>query len=123
MEKQCKHFKTCTATLCPLDQDTLKSKWFPDEAICVKFNYKWIKAQRKIFKICRDKSRYFTYSMLARDCVIGKRMMGLDPDKEQKVELSKWLKKHAAKKELSEDERTKFIKTMKKAKEETSYEM
>ena len=101
----CDSFKNCSAPLCPLDEDSLKSEWYPLEDICKKFSHSWIKAQRKITKKAKDDTTYFTYEMLNRNCKIHPGIKGLDPEKDREVELKNWLIKHKPKKELTEAEK------------------
>ncbi|MCX5829501.1 MAG: hypothetical protein NTV58_16130, partial [Deltaproteobacteria bacterium] len=49
-------------------------------------------------------NRYFTLPMLNHDCVIRKGISGLDPDKEDKQQVKKWMEEHPGIKPLSPDE-------------------
>ena len=113
--KSCTKFSECSAPLCPLDKTLEVGMWYPDEPICAKHNHEWIKTQRKIAERTREPEKYFTYEMLNRNCVIGRAMAGLDPEKPRDEELKKWLAKHPPKKkrELSEEERQKLAKRLK----------
>ncbi len=83
---KCKHFNTCSAPLCPMDNQTLDGGlWYPHEEICKlrKFAKQgWIRKQRKIVKIGSDTSRYFTVDMLNSIKSVKKGIKGLDPDQE-----------------------------------------
>ena len=94
----CRRFEACDAPLCPLDEQSLECGiWYPGEAICgMRGNWKlpWVKAQKKIAKVGARADRYFNFQMLNRNCIIGRGMEGLDPDKEEGPQLRKWLKAH-----------------------------
>ena len=98
--KQCDNFQKCNAPLCPLD---LKGVWYSTEDICTSYkhnkNCDWIKRQRKITKTKVD--GYFTIKMLNRNCIIGKGIKGIDPDKDELLQEQQWMKKHPIKKEMS----------------------
>ncbi|GAG01481.1 unnamed protein product, partial [marine sediment metagenome] len=95
---QCRNFDSCSASLCPLDLEHLKiGIWYPDEEICRKKTVPdWIRRQRKIAKKTRDPNSYFTYPMLNHDCIIGKGMVGLEPNSDlpEEPQLKNWYKKH-----------------------------
>jgi len=122
--EDCPSFDTCGAPLCPLDLESLKNGiFYPDEEICKRRNAPaWIKVQRKIAKKTGDKDKYFTYEMLAQNCVISKGITGLDPDKEQAPQLKRWLEHHPVKRERTEEERIvlreRFLENILKAKQE-----
>ena len=110
---ECPQFNTCSAPLCPLDKEIQDRLWYPDEPICKSQKYGkgvlFVKNQRKIAKRIKkeNKDRYFTYDMLNRKFRITGALCGLDPDKDEKAQLERWLKKHPVLKELSEEERQK----------------
>jgi hypothetical protein len=85
--------------------------WYADEEICQSHEYSrldWIRNQRKIAKKTRDLDTFYTYHMLQQNCVIGKGIDGLDPDKdisEKERDETKWLKQHPEKRILSDEER------------------
>lgn len=112
MREDCKKFNYCSAPLCPLDEESLRDGlWYPDEEICTTQPYpNWIKTQRKIARRCKDKDKYFTYEMLDRNCVMGKGMVGLDPDRDEKPQLKRWLRIHPPKRKLSEEEKEELRK-------------
>lgn len=101
---ECKNFKNCSASICPLDL-RITNVWFPDEGICNQFNHAWIKVQRKIAKKSKNRAKYFTLKMLKKDCVIGADISGLDPEKERVEELKKWMRKHPVKQKWAEEEK------------------
>jgi len=96
MSIECNSFEGCDAPVCP--RQKLDTSWFSDEDIC--FNQQHskdmvIKNQKKIKKVTGGKNvGYFTIPMLNVNCVIGKGMLGLDPDKEEEPQLEAWLRKH-----------------------------
>lgn len=114
--EQCKHFECCSAPLCPLDEKHLKTGiWYPDEDICrLKKITDWIKQQKKIAKKSKDKDTYYTYEMLNRNCKVGNGMTGLNPDIAEESQLIAWLKKHPAKKALSEKQKKVLVEARKK---------
>jgi hypothetical protein len=106
--KLCKHYQRCGAPMCPMDENSLKCIWYPDEEICMSSAYgnlTWIKAQKKIVKAAAQTNRYFTLEMLQTNCIIRKGVIGLDPDIDEKPQLQRWLKEHPAKRILSEEEK------------------
>ncbi|MHA1286156.1 MAG: hypothetical protein ACTSPB_02010 [Candidatus Thorarchaeota archaeon] len=113
---ECPHFRKCGAPLCPLDPESLrKGIWYPDEPICHKRPTPgWVKAQKKIRRKTKNVNRYFTFEMLNQNCIIGKGMVGLNPDikKDEEEQLKQWLKKHPPKKTLSAAERDKARQRM-----------
>ena len=103
----CSLYTSCIAPLCPIDTDSLQGVWYPDETICQEKTSRlllWVKAQRKISKSEAQQNRYFTLPMLNHDCVIRKGISGLDPDKEDKQQVKKWMEEHPGIKPLSQDE-------------------
>jgi len=123
MRKECQYYDDCSAPFCPLDPESLKHGiWYPDEEICQKRSVPdWVRVQRKIAKRTPDMDKYFTFEMLNRNCVIAQGIVGLDPDKEEKPQLKRWLEKHppksSVKKELTEEEKAVLRERMRKARE------
>jgi len=113
---QCRHFDSCSAPLCPLDEKHLKAGiWYPDEEICrLKKITDWIKRQKKIAKKTKDKDTYYSYEMLNRNCKVGTGMTGLNPDIAEEPQLIVWLKKHPLKKALSEKQKNNLVEARKK---------
>lgn len=104
----CKHYQSCNAPICPLDERSLKGIWYPDEEICISSmhgNLTWIKAQKKIVKASAQTNHYFTVEMLKTNCLIRKGIIGLDPDIDEKQQLQRWLQEHPSKRILSEEEK------------------
>lgn len=114
---QCRHFDSCSASLCPLDPEHLKVEiWYPDEEICkLRTVPNWVRIQRKIAKKTKDKNTYYTYEMLNRNCRIGRGMVGLNPDKSEEPQLKDWLKKHPQKKTISEKQKKILVEARKKS--------
>jgi len=105
--EDCKHWDLCSAPICPLE-DKIKNLnyiWYPDEEICPKHKYQFIKTQKKIKKKARDLDKYFTLEMLNRNFIVGTGIVGLDPDKEEGPQLKRWMEKHPLKRQISDEER------------------
>ena len=95
--EQCKHFDSCSAPICPLDEGVSMRNWYPDEGICKvrKFQQeRWLKSQKKIKKIGSYDTGYFTREMLDRRLFVKKGIRGIDPDKDEPRQLKKWLREH-----------------------------
>lgn len=105
--EMCPKFETCSAPICPLDQDKKTYIWYPDEEICRRkdfANEQYIKTQKKLKKKA-NVNTYFTYKMLNRNFIVRKNIKGLNPDiiegknydnllrNERKYE-NKWLDDH-----------------------------
>lgn len=103
--KKCSSYLNCNAPLCPLN--LIDCEWYPDEQICSRFNYNWIKQQKKIFKMARNRERYFTLRMLKQNCIIKRAIKGIDPDGNEEQQIETWIKTHPPKRKLSENEREK----------------
>jgi len=121
----CPRYGKCSAPMCPLERDSIRcGVWFPDDEICK--NRKFIgesveerkdrdtkatrdhdmimiKQQRKIQKSARDRSTYYTRRMLIVECIVKKGITGIDPDKPEKSQVKRWIKKHPP---ISEKRRT-----------------
>jgi hypothetical protein len=107
-------YEVCEAIFCPLDQNSL-GIWYVGEEICRDRSHKnllWVQAQRKLAKVKAE--GYFTLEMLNRNCIIKTGMLGLDPDREEKPQLSLWMKKHPAKQEITDGDRENRRVLMKK---------
>ena len=97
LRASCSLYTSCIAPLCPIDTDSLGGVWYPEEKICQEKTGRllpWVKAQRKITKSEAERNGYFTLAMLNHDCVIRKGISGLDPDKEDKQQVKKWMEEH-----------------------------
>ena len=99
----------CCATLCPLMPESLENGiWYAEEGICKRQDFgrlPWVKVQKRLAKMNSRPEGYFTLAMLSRNCVLKRGIQGLDPDKPEETQLSKWIKAHARKREISEEER------------------
>ena len=121
---ECKYFDTCDAPFCPADEKNLDNTiWFPDEEICKLQAFchePWIRNQKKIAKKSRNTDFYFTNRMLKQNCVIGRRIEGLNPEHDffvRKRDEDRWLEDHPEKRILSEEERGKLQNLMMKARQ------
>jgi len=98
MKQKCPYFDTCSAPLCPMEneEELKKAIWYPDEEICRRrgLNYPWLKTQRKIGKRAKHSDGYFTLQMLTHLRRVCKGIEGLDPDRDEAPQLQKWLKNH-----------------------------
>lgn len=48
---KCSNFKTCSANICPLDQDVSKRRWMVGEDVCRNKDFEgkpWLRRQRKL---------------------------------------------------------------------------
>lgn len=104
--------------LCPLDPNLDTQMWYPDEPICARqgmlVEHPWLKTQRKIAKRTRRQDRYYTDKMVQRNCIVGRGMVGLDPERDEEPQLERWLRIHPAKKKLTEEEKVILREKMKK---------
>ena len=110
--KDCKRYESCNAPLCPKDQGSLeRGSWFPFEEICGLQTYcheSWIRNQKKIAKKSRNIDFYFTHRMLEQNCIIGRGIVGIDPDHDItdiKKDETRWLQEHPVKRIISEEKR------------------
>lgn len=102
----CTLFEDCLAPLCPLDRNSLKGVWYPDEEICRSRSYvnlPWIRGQRKIGRV--GARGYFTLEMLQRNCIVKKGIAGLDPDAVEEPQLQRWFADHPARRGISEEKK------------------
>jgi len=104
----CSSYGKCSAPICPISELADASCWFPDEEICTQQSPSFIKVQRKITSRAKDVTKFFTLKMLNRNCIIGKAITGLDPDKGNYEEQeTAWLQNHRPKRKLTEEEKAK----------------
>jgi hypothetical protein len=112
----CKFYElSCEAPICPLDPASFKGIWYPGEDICRSRshgNLLWIQTQRKLEKISAD--GYFTMEMLGRDCILKSGIQGLDPDKEERLQLQAWMRKHPKKRAVTVEEHAVIKERLKK---------
>ena len=82
---KCKHFNTCSAPLCPMDNKTLDGGlWYPNEEICKLRKFaaqSWIRKQKKISKATYDYSRFFAFDMLNSIKAVREGARGANPNK------------------------------------------
>ena len=119
--KECRYFNDCSAQFCPLAMNE-NAKWLPDDEICRRSDFSSnliIQNQRKIRKKSGDPWRYFTYKMLDREFVIGKKTDGIDADipeamatregasKLYREREEEWFRKHPVKSDKVKDQRVK----------------
>jgi len=122
--KDCPYYNTCSASLCPLDQDVSKRIWLPEEndtyEICRNPEFaglQFVKTQKKIRKALRkrtgERDDYFTYDMLNRDITVKSGIRGIPSDPPDSIKNAMswyerkerlWLAKHPQKKKLSAKE-------------------
>lgn len=97
----------CSAPLCPESDKTLSDVFYPSEEICSRHNDGFIKIQKKIAKKTKYLDRYYTIEMLKKNCVIGSGIKGIDPDRDEELQLQIWMKNHKTRQILSDEERQK----------------
>ena len=118
MTGKCKYFDGCSAPMCPVDSEAVKTVWFADEPVCRPNDVPdWVKRQRKIAKTCAGTAGCFTLPMLERRCVIGKKISGIDHDgdvAEREEAERNWLEKHPPVKPKNGEEREKLAARMRK---------
>jgi hypothetical protein len=117
LHKNCKHFENCSAPMCPCDTGVVNKAWFADEPVCPRYEVPdWVKRQRKIVKTGgKETAGFFTLAMLERNCVIGKKISGIDPDgtdAERENAEKDWLDKHPPIKPKTNGEREKMAARM-----------
>ncbi len=98
--KNCKYFNDCSSPICPLDKNKNECVWYPDEEICSLRKFAtllWIQLQKKVIRKTPDNNKYYTFEMLNRNCIVAKRMLGLDPDRDREQQIISWFKKHPVK--------------------------
>lgn len=113
--QNCKFYALCEVPFCPLDPASFKGIWYPGEEICrsrIHGNLLWIQTQRKLVKVGTE--GYFTMEMLGRDCILKSGIQGLDPDKEERLQLQAWKKGHPRKREVTDEERATIKERLKK---------
>ncbi len=125
---KCKYYESCSAPICPAEgiEKMKKAIWYPDEAICKKRDENgkipiFVKQQKKIAKIVKKNGKlnvgYFTFDMLNANRKITKAIKGINGDKDEKnikMQIEKWFKKHPPLKELSIKKKQEFLRRIKK---------
>ena len=79
--QKCKNYNSCSAPLCPIDDDSEEDMWYPDEPVCSIVEHSklpWIHKQKMLAR--RKVEGYFTIEMLN---MLGrtKNIKGANPDK------------------------------------------
>lgn len=71
--------------------------FYPDDEVC-KFGSMnrglLYRQQRKIQKRAKERNTCYNRQMLERDCIVGRGMTGLDPDKPEAPQYAQWKRKH-----------------------------
>lgn len=103
--KNCSKYDSCSAPLCPMFSGFKEAIWYADEEICQNkdlFPDKMVlDNQNKIKRRDRSKESYYTYDMLLMPCIIKGGITGIDPDKDEALQLVSWFKAHPAQSEES----------------------
>lgn len=99
IKKECDHFNTCSAPLCPLDNESMEHGiWYSDEEVCKVLRFArlmWIRNQKKIQRKSKDDSTYYTVEMINRKIIIRGGVMGINPNRDNTKELEqKWIENH-----------------------------
>ena len=88
---ECKHFDTCDATLCPLNEDLDSCVWYPNEQVCraTKFaRLQWVRIQKRLRKYgAKVDNGYFTKKILEKMYAVSARTKGINPDSRKSIEM------------------------------------
>ena len=118
--KECRHFNYCSAQFCPLAMNE-HATWLRGDEICRRSDFSGnllIQNQKNIRKKSGDPWKYFTYKMLDREFVIGKKTDGIDADipeematREGAAKLymqreKEWFRKHPVKSDKVKEQRS-----------------
>lgn len=124
MKIDCQYFdgsdtkEGCCAPVCPLMPESLENGiWYAEEGVCKRQDFgkrPWVKAQKRLARMNARPEGYFTLAMLRQGCVLRRGIQGLDPDKPEETQLSKWIKAHPRKREISEEERAELRERIKR---------
>ncbi len=89
---ECKHFESCDANLCPLDEDLDACVWYPDENACRSTRFaklQWIRIQKRLKKYgAKVDNGYFTRKMLEKMYAVSAHTKGINPDSRKGIELA-----------------------------------
>lgn len=80
---ECKHFETCEAPLCPLDDNLDSCIWYSDEEICRSSIFKklqWIRIQKRLRKRQVSADGFFTKFRLNTMYACSPQTKGANPD-------------------------------------------
>ncbi|MEA1909914.1 MAG: hypothetical protein U9M89_02755 [Patescibacteria group bacterium] len=96
--EDCHRFDYCGAPLCPLDSDIGDRIWYPGDPICCKSGacteVRWVRIQKKLDRIARNRDRYFTKNMLAVIYSPQKGTLGINPDRDDCLQAEEgWVRK------------------------------
>ena len=81
LPQDCKNWATCKAPLCPLDDKNDKVIWYPEDDICRRRGMpKWVSTQKKIARIVKDKTGYFTLADIQKIQRVSRACVGTNPD-------------------------------------------
>jgi len=113
--EKCPSYLNCGAPICPLDPIIKGCCWYPDDDVCKRnFPPQWVKTQRRISIKTRSMDTYYTFKMLSQNCVVGKGIIGIFPDRPEEEQIKSWLKRHPTKRILTEEEREKLRERFKR---------
>jgi len=102
----CPNFDTCSAPLCPLDENSIKNEiWYPDEEVCHKRDAPdWVKKQKAIAKVKAPSDKFFTVVMLRALRQIRRGISGFSPDQtlqEAEAAEKRWIEEHKTKRVIA----------------------
>ena len=99
-KQKCPHYEGCNAPLCPMESAKVSKNhlWYPDEDVCKRRKDipEWVKQQYKVARKVSGEnlSTYFTIDMLKVPFRVTKKVQGLDPNRDEKPQLTKWRKEY-----------------------------
>lgn len=111
--ESCKYFNTCSAPLCPLDEESIECGiWYADEEICKLLTVPgWVKKQRRIKKKdIQNEAGFFNVEMLKSSFSVTGGLKGINadlPEKETPAAVKKWLKAHPGR-EITKEQKAKL---------------
>ncbi len=94
---KCPKYESCSAPLCPLENNDVSSTWFNDEDICKAKKFQtlgWVKKQRAIAKLKASPDKYFTIEMLKAIRRVSKFIEGIElntPFDKAEVAEKRWI--------------------------------
>lgn len=100
VKQNCRYYNGCNAPLCPMatPQEQIFGVWYPDEDICRRRKEvpQWVKQQRKVAKRLNDENvkTYFSLDMLKVPFRVTKKVIGIDPDKNESRQKTAWFKRY-----------------------------
>ena len=114
--KDCTCRESCSAPLCPLDQESLENGiWYPGEDICTKRGVEFTARQRRIARTAAGSflQTCFTASMLKHKFAISKGLRGLNPETRSPETEKKWFEKHKGRAPLSDEKKAQMSERIK----------